>query len=210
MARTIFAVFESKFAADRAVYELKQNGLPGDLVEVFARSEGSSGRGAAKRRKIASEIFTDELGAGMRIGAGIGGSIGAAGGLLAISGTAAIPFLAPLLAGDGLAAAGVALAAVGLGMAAGCLTGGLVGSLCGLGISDDELFRYARSVREDPVVVAVFPDRDTIDPIISLLEKHGPLELIEKINDQAVEEPAGKPAGAPRVQAVTRERKERR
>ena len=210
MARTVLAVFDSKFVADKAVDDLRQNGLSSDMVEIFARSarERGAGAGELKRKKIKNEIFTDELGTGFRIGAGVGGGVGVAGGLLVISGEIVLPFLTAMLASGPLAVVGVALGVIGLGMLTGTLTGGLFGSLLGLGISETELHQYARSVREDQVVVAVMADWDAVDPVLQVLERYAPLELEEKPYSRLKDGPVGKSSNAPHVQSTTREHEE--
>lgn len=178
MARTVIAVYESVYIAEKAVWELHDLGYPRDRIEMVVDSVRSRVTTSKKAEKVRSEVVENEIGAGLGIGAGIGASMGIAAALLFGLGTLHIPSIA--LAAGQFSMAAAALGAVLVGAVAGSGGGALLGGLLGLGIPEEEAQKYARSVRQDSVTVMVLADWDAIDGAIEVLTKHNPLELKEK------------------------------
>jgi hypothetical protein len=208
MARTVIAVFDSKYMADKAVYDLHENGLASDMIEMFARPILKKGTDAKeqKHKRVPAEITIGPLGAGTHIGAGIGGAVGIAAGLLIISGALSVP----ILTGSALPWISILLAVVIVGAMAGGLVGSLLGGLLGLAISEEELQQYARIVREDQVVVAVLAEWGLVDPVLQILHKHNPLEIEEKPYSQRITGRHGTTTSSPQVQSIAQEHEEHR
>lgn len=183
MARTVLAVFESVFSASQAVNELSENGLNGNMIEIFPRPKGALETAAVHNRKtshVVSEVDKDAHGIGLQVGAGIGAALGISGGLMAEAGALPLAWLEPLaLPGVWTTVIVISIAAL-IGAAACAALGGLLGGLLGLNIPDGEIRQYARAARREPVMVAVLADWDSIDPVLQILNKHNPLELVEK------------------------------
>jgi hypothetical protein len=186
MARTIYAVFESVFSAQKALMELDSHGLDKDRYDVFSRPpRNPAGRASAAEETLVSqpvkpEIREDGQSLGIKVGSGIASALAVGGALLVALGGVSLPALEPLLRAGALAGLGLFAAATGLAAAAGALVGGAAGGLIGLGIPEAELNQYARSVRKEPVVVAVLADWDSIDPIMEILRRNNPMELEER------------------------------
>jgi len=93
---------------------------------------------------------------GVAVGGAIGTAVGAAAAAIAAIGTTAlIPGLGWLVAGP--------LAAAFMGGGAGAVTGGLLGGLIGLGISEPNAKAYEEVLKNGGVVVGVAPHNDTDD-----------------------------------------------
>jgi hypothetical protein len=178
MARTIIAVFDSMFSAKKALVELEEYGVSGDMIQVFSRPARSKTiEIPAKAKKVQMEVEVGGQSAGMCIGAGIGSAIGLAGGLMAAFG--ALPLLG-FSAADPLSGAATVLAATGTAALAGGLFGLLLGGSLDTGIPETELHQYARAVRSDEVVVAVLADWDAVDSVVQLIQRNTPLRLEER------------------------------
>lgn len=106
-------------------------------------------------------------------GAGIGGVLGGAAGLLAGIGLLAIPGIGPVVAAGWLAAAAT-------GIAAGAVAGGLVGALVKAGIDEDEAHLYAETIRRGGSVVAVKVDDDHAMKVEAVLDGSSSLDSDER------------------------------
>lgn len=179
MARTVIAVFESVYAAKKAVWELTYLGYPRERIDLFADRTAEDASALAKPETIRAESVTDELRTGANIGFGIGGSLGIVGGLLVSLGTLHIPFFTANL-GEPLTLGGVFLATIVTGILAGGLLGSLMGGLLGLGIPEEEIEQYAKHVRKENITVMVVADWDAVDGTIEILGRHNPLEIKQK------------------------------
>jgi uncharacterized membrane protein len=122
----------------------------------------------------------DELRAGGTVGAGIGGSLGITGGLLAGFGAIHFPLLASISTGAFTTLSEVAVLAA-IGVAAGAIAGSLLGGLVGLGIPENEVLQYAKTVRKSKVMVMVVADWDAVDGTIAVLERYNPLNIQQKV-----------------------------
>ncbi len=182
MARTVVAIFESYYSADRAVRELFKDGFPRDMVDVFPTTHIKSSENASETKidSLQPEIEVDGASIGLKVGAGVGGAVGGTSGLLALMGALNLSLLTPLVAGSPLAAALAFFLFTGVGAASGGLTGSLFGHFLGMGISDAEARQYAKNVRENDVAVTVLADWDSVDPVIEILSRYNPLEVQEK------------------------------
>lgn len=178
MARTVVAIYESVYIAEKAIWDLQDLGYPRDRIEVVAAPIRERIAASRKTEKVRPEVVENEIGLGLSIGAGIGSSLGIIGAMLFGLGAMHVPSIAQ--AAGNYATAAAALAAVIIGLVAGSGSGALLGSLIGLGIPEEEARKYAKSVRSDNVTVMVLADWDAIDGAIEVLTRHNPLELNEK------------------------------
>src|SRR5207253_1128537 len=147
------AAFGDRLEAERAVDELHQAGFGRDDIGFALRGD-DVGRGG---------MITDELGAhdgnGAVRGAVAGGVIGS---LLGAAACLIIPGVGPVLA------AGFIASALGFG-AAGAATGGMLGAMAGLGVSEDEAHFYAREFDAGMALVAVRPGVPGADRAMQIL-----------------------------------------
>lgn len=172
MARTVIAVYDSVYTAKKAIWELIDLGFPRERIDLFAEHNMDS---LAKSESTRSEMVMDELRAGAALGAGIGGALGLAGGLLFLLQALPLPFLS-WMASIPLEASTILLAAV----VAGAILGSLFSGLIGLGIPEEEIVQYARNVRKEGVTVMVVADWDAVDGTLEVLSRYNPLDLKQK------------------------------
>lgn len=214
MARTIFATFDSVFMASRAVQDLRESGLSQDRVDILSRSATAGPDPAdwlnsaeGKAAPIEPEVRVTGAQAGILIGLGVGIAVGITSGLLAWLGDIPLPGMLDLGPLSHTAAAlTVAMASVLAGGAA----GGALGDLISLGIPEEEMRQYARTVRDDKIVVAILADWDTVDPMIQILSRHNPLSIEEKPYSRLKSGWLKKSSPALGIQAPQRERENRR
>jgi hypothetical protein len=138
-----FAIFSSRAEAEIAVNELTAAGFSSQDVSVLMADRSGTKDFATEKNTKAPE--------GTTTGAGVGGTLGGALGLLAGIGAIAIPGVGPLIAAGPLMAT---LAGVGVGGA----VGGIVGALVGMGIPEYEAKRYEGRVKEGGILVSVHCD----------------------------------------------------
>ncbi|MEO6173260.1 MAG: hypothetical protein ABIP02_09095 [Arenimonas sp.] len=147
----ITALFNDRESAERAYNTVAQRGYDKSDVNLVMSD--------ATREKHFQEnpITYNELGNkaadGAGIGGAIGGTIGAVAAALAVVGTTlAIPGLGIIIAGPAVAA----LAGLGVGG----LTGGVVGTLIGMGIPEERVKHYQSGIDEGGILIGVNPKSD--------------------------------------------------
>lgn len=141
-------LFKNVEAAGKAIDELRDAGYDDDTIGII-----TSDAAAGKDVEVEKESRVSE---GAAIGAGTGGAIAA----LAVGFTSVG---AVATGGVGLIAAGPVVAALA-GAGAGAAGGGLIGSLIGLGMSDDEAKLVDSEVSDGAALVAVEPEAGKADP----------------------------------------------
>jgi hypothetical protein len=151
------AAFDDRVEAERAVDELYQAGFGRDDVGFALRGD-DVGRGG---------MITDEPGALDGNGAVRGAIAGGVAGLLfGAAASLVIPGLGPVLA------AGIIASALGFG-AAGVATGGILGAMAGLGVSEDEAHFYAREFDAGKALVIVRRGIAGAGRAMQILARHG-------------------------------------
>jgi len=148
-------VFSDRAQAQKAVQELKQAGFRDDQIGVIARDHEKD---TAKTTTRTGDTHASEGAvAGVAAGAGIGAlwGIGIAAGL--------VPAIGPVIAGGTLAAI---LASAATGAAA----AGIVGSLIGMGIPEEEAHYYDSEIRAGRTVVTVRAD-SRYDEALAILRR---------------------------------------
>ena len=136
--QTLVGVFASRDAAELAVDALRQAGFEEKDIGFAIRGEDA----------VAGGMITDALltrdGQGAAKGMAVGGI---AGGLLGAAAVLVLPGIGPVLS------MGILASVLGFG-AAGVATGGLIGAMSGLGISEDEARVYEKEFRAGRAIVA--------------------------------------------------------
>jgi hypothetical protein len=182
MARTVVAIYDDLQAANRAVRELVDSGIPRDNISVIAHNRSETDQTVTRDRDVTqkSDTVADETGAGAGVGAGIGAAIGGIGGLLIGLGALTIPGIGPVIAAGPLAVALSTLTGAGVGAVAGGVTGGLLGALIGLGIPEEEAGYYAEGVRRGGILVTVQADDVNTDRVMDVLNRYNPMDINER------------------------------
>lgn len=144
MANTsVFAIYSTRDAVERALDELHRNGFrPTDVSVLWPDNTGT--------KDLAHELHS-KAPEGAVAGAGTGAVVGGALGWLAGIGALTIPGIGPLLVAGPIVAA---LAGAG---AAGAV-GGIAGALLGYGVPEYEAKRYEGRVRKGAILVSVHAD----------------------------------------------------
>lgn len=169
MRSTVVGVFPSVDRAEAAYRELIDAGIAPDEISVMARDEIRSGELVDADRR-------EPGGSGAAVGMGAGAALGGLGGLLVGLGLLTIPGIGPVLAAGPLAAA---LAGAGFG----AVGGALVGALVDLGVSEDEAQQFAEAVRRGGILLAARVDDEGIDRAVESMERHGAIDVAEKVKD---------------------------
>ena len=137
----VSAVFDNQIDAERAVSDLRANGVEDSAISIIAQNDGKNtttdGSGA--------EAATDVIGKAA-LGAGAGTLLGIA--------ALAIPGVGPLVAAGAIAASAVPSAAL-TGAAVGAAAGGLTGLLTDHGVDRDDAGYYEDRVNNGGVFVSV-------------------------------------------------------
>jgi hypothetical protein len=175
----VVAEFESIYTAKKAVLELLKSGFSRERIDLSTDRIYANPRDQEKPDRVHSEVVLDELQAGSGIGAGIGASLGLVGGLLVTLGELTLPFLASVTNITMSVVPEIVILA-GAGLVAGGILGGMLSGLVGLGIPENEVRQYAKTVRRSYVTLMVIADWDAVDGTIAVLENHNPLDIHQK------------------------------
>lgn len=139
MGTSVFCIASSETQANDIVSRLRIAGFTGNDISVLFPDKSGTRDFAHEQNTKAPE--------GAAIGAGTGGIVGGAIGLLAGVGLLAIPGLGPFIA------AGPIMAALS-GMAVGATVGGVGGALVGLGVPELEAKRYENKVKDGNILIS--------------------------------------------------------
>lgn len=139
MSTSVFCLVPSQTIANDIVSRLKSEGFSDNDISVLFPDKSST-------RDFAHEAHT-KAPEGATVGAGTGGVIGGALGLLAGIGLLAIPGVGPFIA------AGPIMASLS-GIAVGAAVGGITGALIGLGIPELEAKRYEGKLKDGNILLA--------------------------------------------------------
>jgi len=140
MKKAVIGIVETREQAEGVVNSLREAGFGVNEISVLFPDKRGSQDFAHEHSTKAPE--------GAVAGAGTGGLLGGALGLLAGIGALAIPGLGPFIA------AGPLMGALS-GVAAGAAVGGLTGALIGMGIPEIEAKVYEGKVRGGNILIAV-------------------------------------------------------
>lgn len=158
-------LFNTRQAAEAALYQLRDSGFDMDKVSVIAheaRVDTHVGGQAVEKPK--AEQAKGGAEAGAVAGTATGGLMGLLGGL----GVLAIPGVGPV------AEVGVVLANTLLGSGFGAAGGGLIGALIGWGVPEDRANYYNSRIYEGQEYMVVIEGTDSdIRTAQSILQTHG-------------------------------------
>jgi len=170
--KTVVGVFDNRTAAQQALANLRRAGFQEDQLGLVAPEVDlkASPSGATDEQ---AEAGAEK---GAAIGAATGAAAGAATGVLASTLTGAsvwgitlvggfIPVIGPVIAGGALA---ILLGSI----AVGALTGGLVGALMGLDVTEDEARHYEGEVQGGRILITVRAGQRA-DEAAEILRRHG-------------------------------------
>jgi hypothetical protein len=159
--KTLSRVYDSYTQARSAVSDLEGAGVSSSDISVVANKYIS---------KEHAEV--DDVSDATK-GAAIGGALGGGAGLMAGLGLLAIPGLGPVVAAGWFAA----LAA---GAAVGATAGGIFGALVDAGESRDVADVYSEAVRRGGTLVTVRVPDDKVGVIQAILDRHEPINPVER------------------------------
>ena len=153
------AMFLDHLKARAAIRELRDAGFSEEQIGVAARNTDSASRQLADDEIDCGKSLAASSGVGIAAGAGVGvlWALGVAGGFLP---------------GIGHVIAGGLLAAVTASAAGGAAIASLVGSLAGLGLSDEEAAEYEAEFKAGSAIVTVKAD-NRYQEALAILRRHG-------------------------------------
>ena len=149
--RIASAVFDSREEAERALSDLRSEGINEDAISIIGRH----GEQESSDRIDDSGDPANDDGDGPNVSGGAKGALGGAvaGGLLGIA-ALAIPGVGPLAAAGAIASGAIpGAAAIGAGIGAG--VGGLTGLMTGHGVSEEDATYYEGRINDGGTFVSV-------------------------------------------------------
>jgi hypothetical protein len=163
-ARTASAIFDTQAAAQRAVADLRDAGVPDGALSVVTQS------GRVTTTTDAAGEVTDEDHGSVARGILGGGALGAGLGVAAL----AIPGVGPLVAAGAIAASAVP-GAMAIGAAAGAAAGTLNETLAKHGIDRDDADYYGNHLGKGGVLVSVDTGADgtSYETVSDILYRNG-------------------------------------
>jgi hypothetical protein len=170
----ITGVFETRSAAERALADVHNTGIPSDRITLL--TPGSVDQVNKEVRTIPTDS-TEQPGMGNAMGALLGGSVGFTGGSVLM---ALVPGLGPITA-LGLLGAGILGAA---GATVGANVGGSVEKASYEGLPEDEIFVYEDALRRGRSVVIALADNSGAAFVVRDLLKRDGAESVDAAREQ--------------------------
>lgn len=172
MSVVITRLFDTYEHASQAVAALESSGVPHSAISLIANnSDGRYDSSVASSPPATGKVEAPDAAAeGAGTGATVGTVLGGGAGLLAGLGMLAIPGIGPVVAAGWLVAT-----ALGAGFGAG--SGGIIGSLVGAGMSDNDAHVCAEGVRRGGTLVTVRAEESLSALVHSALSKHAGIDL---------------------------------
>ena len=176
----ITGVFATRSAAERALQQVHQAGIPEDKLTLL--TPGTADQIGKEMQTVPTET-TEQPGMGNAIGALVGGGIGLTGGSILM---ALVPGLGPVTA-LGLLGAGVLAAA---GATIGATAGGKAEKSTYEGLPEDEIFVYEDALRQGrSVVIVLAGDTQQASLLRELLKAQG-AESIDAAREHGLDLPS--------------------
>ncbi|MBZ9798340.1 hypothetical protein [Mesorhizobium sp. ES1-4] len=163
--KVVIGLFDNHEDANEAIDELGGTGVP--LSDISIVASGANGWYADHRSRATEDAAA---------GAGIGGLIGGAAGLLAGLGIIAIPGLGPVVAAGWLAATATGAAGAA---AAGGATGGIIGAMTNSGVPERDADVCAEGIRQGGTLV-VAKVEDQVVPNAEQILRARSVDLVER------------------------------
>ena len=165
----IAGLFEQEQAADLVIDELQNAGFNQEQFGVLARNRVI--QKVDWEEDVEEGVIHQE---GSKLGASGGATVGGLTGLLLGVGALAIPGIGPALAAGSIATAlGTIAAATGLG----AVSGGLLGALTSMGISEEDADFYAEGVKRGGILVVVEADDERADFVRTVMKQAGAVDI---------------------------------
>ena len=170
----ITGVFATRSAAERALQQVHQAGIPSDKLTLL--TPGTADHVGKEIQTVPTDT-TEQPGMGNALGALVGGGVGLTGGSILM---ALVPGLGPVTA-LGLLGAGILAAA---GATIGAAAGGKAERASYEGLPEDEIFVYEDALRKGhSVVVALADDEPSAVLVRETLNREG-AESVDAARDQ--------------------------
>jgi hypothetical protein len=154
----IVGVFTNLGEAERALIDLRAQGIPAENIHLIAGNDKSQHDEYLKKAKQEST----SAGSAALSGASFGGGLGIVASLV----TLAIPGIGPIIA-----AGPIATVLTGLGI--GALGGGVISAFKNMGMSHEEAPLYEEAVRRGSILAIAQVDEPRAMEILRLMELHG-------------------------------------
>ena len=185
--RIASAVFDSREEAERALSDLRSEGISQDAISIIGRHGEQD---SSDRIEGSSDSDDDD---GANGSAGVKGALGGAvvGGILGVA-ALAIPGVGPLAAAGAIASGAIpGAAAIGAGVGAG--VGGLTGLMTDHGVSHEDAEYYEGRIKEGGTFLSVDAEQANrpIEEIRELLFRNGGHNAGRQRMDAGVSEGAG-------------------
>jgi len=167
MEQTVVGLFDSLLAAESAVTDLVQAGIPREKISFVANDASN------QYSRYLNNPDEDAVDAGE--GAGFGAIIGALTGIMAGVSTLLIPGIGPVLVAGPLIAGGLIGGTVGA--TAGAITGGIVAGLIKTGVPETSAPLYAEGVRRGGILVMAHVDESMVQKAQDIIGQHGAVDI---------------------------------
>ena len=172
MTKTVTRLFDNYADAESAVAALERMGIPERDISLIANNRDNAhdhriadGDRVDSKPGAAGSEATKDAGKG----AGLGGLVGGAGGLLAGLGMLAIPGIGPVVAAGWLASTAAGALA---GAAVGAAGGGLIGALTHAGVPREDAEVYSEGVRRGGTLVSARVDDQRQDEVRTTFDRY--------------------------------------
>lgn len=166
MAKTVVGVFDNHDFAEKAAFQVKDQGLRTDDISIIERQGDRQGGEGSDRP--AATMKSGGRGVNDNISDGVltGGVLGGLAGLLIGAGSMVIPGLGIIAAAGPIT-----------GLLSGAVTGGIVGGLVDLGIPENRSRQYESDVKAGKVLFSMRTDEDKVDRVAEILRNNGAISV---------------------------------
>jgi len=164
---TIVALFRDLATADRALQDLKNNGIDRQDVSLAMLYDGEE-----------PPDETPEAEGSVPNGLSLGALAGSVTGLVMGLTTFVIPGVGPIIAAGPLAAALGGATGAAIGASVGAITGSLTGALVAIGVPDTPASRYSEAVSRGDTLLTVTVSGEMLDFASSIVKRYEP-ETVE-------------------------------
>jgi uncharacterized membrane protein len=164
--KRVVGLFAHEQAADRAISELQKKGFTQEHFGVITRNR------ITQKVNREEDIREGTVKADQKLGVTGGAAIGGLTGLLLGVGALFIPGIGPAVAVGALASS---LGAIAAGTGMGAVTGGLLGALTSMGITE-EADVYAEGIKRGGVLLLVEADDERAPAVESTMKQAGAVE----------------------------------
>ena len=174
MSKTVAAIFDNYSDAERAAYQIKEQGLRTDDISIVTKQgekdDNTKGMFMGTTGQMNADMTAGRNKGGVNdnISDGVisGGQLGGLAGLLIGAGSMVIP-------GLGIVAAAGPIT----GLVSGAVTGGNVGGLIDLGIPENKSRQYETDIKAGKTLFSMRTDDDKVEQISTILRNNGAVSV---------------------------------